>query len=195
MRLKDYPAALEHYDQSLLLAAKLSEVDRTNPQGKIDLALAHVNAGNVRLLAGDSAAGKQSFGRALGLFRPLAQEDPRKLELQTNFVLVLARHGDHVEAAQRVEGLRNLAPQNHLNLYNVACCYSLCVAAVLRDKSGEQLTSEEQALKRKYGDLAIAALRQAATRGLKGASGVMADPDLDAIRDHPEYPKLLEELK
>ena len=195
MRLKDYAAAREHYDQALVLASKLSDVDRTSPRGKIDLALAHVNSGNVRLLAGDIATAKECFGKSLALFRPLAKEDPRNLELQTNFVLVLARHGDHVEAAQQVEMLRSLSPQNRANLYNVACCYSLCVAAVLRDKTGEQLTSEEQTWQRKYGDQAIAALRQAATRGLKEASSVTGDSDLDAIRDHPEYPKLLEELK
>src|SRR5262249_54095152 len=65
MRLNDYAAAREQYDQALLLAAKLSDVDRTNPRGKIDLALAHVNAGNVRLLEGDRAAAKQCYGRAL----------------------------------------------------------------------------------------------------------------------------------
>src|SRR5262249_33313781 len=72
MRLKDYDAAREHYDQALLLAAKLVDVDGTNPRGKFDLALAHVNAGNVRLLGGDPTSAKLSYGRAITLFRPLA---------------------------------------------------------------------------------------------------------------------------
>jgi hypothetical protein len=69
------------------------------------------------------------------------------------------------------------------------------VDAVVRGKSADQLTTQEQAWQKSYGDQAIAALRQAAARGLKGTGGVTGDHDLDAIRSHPEYEKLLEELQ
>jgi hypothetical protein len=82
-----------------------------------------------------------------------------------------------------------------LNLYNVACCYALCVAAVIDGRTTELLASDEQAAQQAYGDQAIASLRQAAARGLKGTVSISSDPDLDAIRGHVEYSKLLDELK
>ena len=106
--LKDFEPAREYYDQALLLAVKLSDVDRTSPRGKIDLALAHMNAGTVRLLTGELVAAKQSFaegaGRCFGRWLKRTQETS---ELQKNFVLVLAFNGVHVEAAQRVEAMRS----------------------------------------------------------------------------------------
>ena len=103
----------------------LSELLPNSPRAKNDLALSHVNVGNVQLKSGSWDAAKEAYGKAVELFRPLAKADPDVLELQTNFVLALARHGDHAEAAQKAESLRKQAPQSFLNLYNVACCYAL----------------------------------------------------------------------
>ena len=195
LREHDLAAAGEYYDQALAQAKKLPALAPESVRAKTDLANSHVNVGNFNIRSGDVEAAKHSFGEAISLLRPLAEEDPRNIGLQTNFVLVLARHGDHVTAAQKANDLRNLAPQNHLNLYNVACCYSLCAAAVAGGKSADALTPSELAAQRGYQDQTIAALRQAAASGLKGAAGVTSDHDLDSIRSHPDYPKLLEDLK
>jgi tetratricopeptide (TPR) repeat protein len=194
LRLKDIAAARDYYDQALAQAFKLRDLAPQSIRAKIDLAHSHAHVGVVRAGQGDQDASKNSFREALELLRPLADEDPRNLEVRTTLALVLARHGDHVLAVEQAEYFRGLAPQNYLNLYNVACCYSLSAGAVAGGRSADALTADELALQRRYADQAIATLRQAADHGLKGTEGVVADPDLDAIRSHPEYPRLLETL-
>jgi eukaryotic-like serine/threonine-protein kinase len=195
LKLKDSAGARQYYDLALAQALALHDVVAGNTQIVADLAQAHQNVGLVRAQAGEFEAAKQSFGEALVLLRPLAAEDAENNVLQTNFMLVLARGGEHVEAAQKAETFRTRAPPIYGNLFNIACCYSLCVDAVVRGKAADQLTEQEQAWQRAYGDNAIAALRQAITRGLRGTAGVTSDSDLEAIRSHPEYPQVLEELK
>jgi hypothetical protein len=151
--------------------------------------------GKVRTQQGEFLSAKESFGEALALLRPLAEQDVQNNALQTNLMLVLARHGDHVEATQKAEAMRTRGPQIYGNLFNIACCYSLCLNAVIQGKQSDELTMQERVWQQNYGDQAIAALLQAAARGLKGTGGVVNDRDLDAIRSHPDYPKLLEELK
>ena len=70
-------------------------------------------------------------------FRPVTQErllnsdaEPENIDLMGNFAIALAYAGDHEEAAMKGGELRDLAPENQANLYNVACCYALCARAV-----------------------------------------------------------------
>lgn len=195
LRLKDTAEAQRYFDRALAQAKKLVMLVPKSVRAKSELALSHVNVGKTRSQLGQLDEARESFGQALALLRPLAADDPRNLDVQANFALVLARHGDYEEAAQKAEDLRQLAPQNYLNLYNVACCYSLCVASINRIATNEIGDSEVVSLQKQYGDRAIAVLREAAKRGLKGTADVMADPDLDAIRVHPEYKQLLAQLK
>jgi tetratricopeptide (TPR) repeat protein len=193
LQLKEVSAASEYYDQALAQAVKIQGLVPTSTRAKSDLAVSYMRAGAVRARLGESDAAKSDFAQALDLLQPLAGDDPRNLDLQTNLALALARHGDHAQAAEKAETVRSLAPQNYLNLYNVACCYSLAASAVAEGRP--ELTADETTAHKRYADQAIAALRQAADRGLKGTEGVDSDPDLEAIRSHPEYPQLLEVLR
>jgi eukaryotic-like serine/threonine-protein kinase len=195
LKLQDFEAARDHYGQALAQSQKLAEMMSKSVRAKVDLALAHVNVGNVELQSDDMDAAKEAFRHALDLLRPLAAEDPRNLELQTNLVLALARHGDHVEAAQKAEDLRSLAPQNALNLYNVGCCYSVCRAAVVRGKSVDGLETELQELASSYATRAVEALRSAVQRGFSDFELLRSDADLIALHDHPGYRALVAAAK
>jgi tetratricopeptide (TPR) repeat protein len=184
--------AESYYEQALAQARKLADLLPTSIRAKIDLATSQASVALIQNQAGRTAEAREHFGQAIALLAPLAAEDPRNLELQTYYALFLARHGDVVQAAARAEQLRALAPQNHLNLYNVACCYALCAAAV---KQAPPAGDSAAAPSEDYAGRAIRTLREAATRGLNGTAGIEGDHDLDAIRDHPEYPALLEALK
>jgi serine/threonine-protein kinase len=193
VKLKDLAAATEYYGRAVTKAEAVAELVPKSTRARTDVAVAHVNAGNARLLLGETDAAKAEFGEALKLLQPLANDDPKNLELQTNLVLTLARHGDHAQAAEKAEQLRGLAPQNRLNLYNVACVYSLCSAAAAIQAVGEVIPTGAD-LVQGYQDKAIATLHEAAARGLKGSAGIAGDRDLDAIRSHAEYSTLLAEL-
>jgi hypothetical protein len=96
-----------------------------------------------------------------------------------------------VEAARLAKQLRELAPQNFLNLYNVGCCYALCSAAVAGSRTDEPLAADEQQLARSYAGEAVESLRLAIQRGFKDFDLLRTDPDLAAIRNHPGYQALI----
>jgi len=195
LRLKDAAAARQYYEQALVQAARLHELRQGETQVKTDLAQAHENMGNVQMQLGEFQPARESYRKALALLRPLAQEDAQNNMLQANFMLMLARAGEHIEAANKAEEFRARAPQIFGNLYNVACCYGLCAAAIDRETKSEQPGGDEKALRQDYADKAIGALRQAIGLGLRSKQGIATDHDLDAIRTHPEYEKLLDGIR
>jgi tetratricopeptide (TPR) repeat protein len=115
--------------------------------------------------------------------------------LLTTRATVLADKGQHVQAAQTAEKLRGLGPQNANILYDVACCYALCVPGVAPGKPAEQLTAEEKDLQQKYGARALEALTEAVERGFKNVRQMETDSDLAAIRTASEYQQLVARLK
>jgi serine/threonine protein kinase len=108
---------------------------------------------------------------------------------------VLADRGDHTAAALTADKLRELAPKNFNNLYEVACCYALCVPAVARGKKPDQLTSAESKARARYAACAIDALTEAMGRGYRNVAHLEIDPDLAAIRSEEGYKKLVRSLK
>src|SRR5690606_41073386 len=121
--------------------------------------------------------------------RPLAEKDRDNLPLQSDFALLLARAGEHAEAAERAGQLRRLAPRNPGYLYNAACAYSLCAAAV--GPGGAVETPTAAALRERYAGLAVAALRDAAANGFADRELLRTDADLDPVRGHPGFAEVL----
>jgi serine/threonine protein kinase/tetratricopeptide (TPR) repeat protein len=107
----------------------------------------------------------------------------------------LARRGQHVLAAEAAEKLHALDPKDMGFQYDAACCYSLCVPAVGLGKSGEQLTPEEIALRKRYAESAIECLAEAVQLGFKNANRVEADADFTAIRQEEGYRTLMARLR
>ena len=183
--------AKAHYSESLRLAQELLQTDASSLRSKLDLALSQVNLGNAELRLEEIDAAQKHYAQATAIFGPLAEADPRNVEIQTSYALALARARRHEEAAQKAREMRELAPDNFLHLYNIACCYSLCIAAIAGDRSGDPLTPEEQRLQSEYTEEAIAALLDAVAKGLDDLDFLERDPDLASIRHHSEYRKLL----
>jgi eukaryotic-like serine/threonine-protein kinase len=186
-KLNDWEAARKYYDQALAQAQKLSGMVSNSARARWDLAQAHVNVAGVEVQAGDRAAARDAFQRAIELLRPLAKEDPRSLEKQTNLAVVLARHGDHAEAAERAEALRSLAPENALNLFNIGCCYAVCSTVAAGSKASGELTGADQDLVQSYAGRAVDSLRAAVERGFNDFDLLKRDPDLASLRDDPAY--------
>jgi serine/threonine protein kinase/tetratricopeptide (TPR) repeat protein len=125
----------------------------------------------------------------------LAQPREQAAELLQIRSAVLAGRGQHVLAAAAAEKLRELAPQDFNNLYEVACCYALCIPGVAPGKSPDQLTPEESAARARYAARAVEALTEAVRRGYRDVGHIEADPDLAAIRSDKGYQKVIELLK
>ena len=143
---------------------------------------------------------------------PALARSPNLLLLRST---VLAQRGQHKAAAEAAERLYRLADRfgripgvnkQRLagNLYNAACCFSLCVPAVAltkspsgekRQRTSSELTDEEKAIQSRYRDQAIKALELSVRRGYSNVAHMKQDRDLDAIRHDQRFQKLIEKLE
>jgi tetratricopeptide (TPR) repeat protein len=113
----------------------------------------------------------------------LNEPPDRAMHLLVGRACALVRMGRPAEAADTAERLRRLKPEDGANLYNVACCYGLCV------------TAAEEAEKIRYLRQGIADLRAAANHGFRDIAKIESDPDLAALRQDPGYRGLVAQLK
>jgi serine/threonine protein kinase/tetratricopeptide (TPR) repeat protein len=107
---------------------------------------------------------------------------------------LLARRGQHAAAALTAEKLRSLKPADPDILYDVACCYGLCVAAVAPHKKPEQLTAAEAAARACYTTRTLDTLTEAVRRGYQDVQHLDTDPDLAAIHGDARYGKLIQSM-
>jgi serine/threonine protein kinase len=108
---------------------------------------------------------------------------------------VLARQGRPALAAATAEKLRALDPRNPDLLYDVACCYGVCVLGVAPAKRREHFSVEESAARDQYARLVIQTLAEAVQRGYRNLPQLQSDPDLAGIHSEKGYRQLLEALK
>ena len=76
-------------------------------------------------------------------------------------------------------------------LYNAACVYSLCAAAIKPEKDQDALTTEQSAAREQHIADALATLREAIAAGWKDFAHMQKDSDLIPLRDLPEFKALL----
>jgi hypothetical protein len=99
---------------------------------------------------------------------------------------VLAGAGKHTAAAETAERLREKGPTHPMVLFDVACCYALCINGV---------PSNEQALRQRYQDQAIAALDDAVKNGFKDSGQLAEEYDLAPVRTAKGYQELEKRLQ
>lgn len=107
---------------------------------------------------------------ALGLTPAFGAEDPpdARRQLLENFNRAYDG-GDFVEAIRWSLELETLQPKRPRHQYNLACVYAL--------------TGNDQT--------AVAWLRRSAGNGFRRVATIEADPDLEALRGHPQWPEIL----
>ncbi|MFT5327870.1 MAG: hypothetical protein ACI8P0_005776 [Planctomycetaceae bacterium] len=76
-------------------------------------------------------------------------------------------------------------------LYNVACAYGLCAAAI-QPEEGKRLTQEEQTRRKSYVDLLLSCLKEAVAAGYDNREHARQDRDLAVVWNLLEFKKLLE---
>ena len=97
--------------------------------------------------------------------------------------------GRAADAIQAVAKLRELGTATADQLYNAACVYSLCAAAIKPEP--DALTAEQSAARQQHIAEALATLREAIAAGFKDFAHMQKDPDLTPLRYLPEFKALL----
>ena len=127
---------------------------------------------------------------ALGVWKTLLEQPadvlPALLEMRGTQSVQAGRAADAVQAVAK---LRELGTATAGQLYNAACVYSLCAAAIKPEP--DPLTAEQSSARQQHIAAALATLREAITTGWKDFAHMQTDPDLTPLRDLPEFKELI----
>ncbi|HLJ93941.1 MAG TPA: serine/threonine-protein kinase [Gemmataceae bacterium] len=96
-------------------------------------------------------------------------------------------------ASELLERLAVAVPDNSVYAYDAACTLAQC--AKIAENDGKLAEPKRAELVRSYTDRALAMLRQAIAKGYRDVANLKKDNDLDPLRAHPEFQKVLRELE
>jgi tetratricopeptide (TPR) repeat protein len=184
LRLGDPREALPRYDRSVELNRQVVAKDK-NVQYQRNLAIALFGSGLATVRTKDPAGADKYFRECLQIRNELAKNDPTNDLKKMDLMLVMPHCGQHEQAAALAEKLRNGREKDPEVLFNIARGYTQCAVAAGNDST----------LRREYEQKALAALQSAVDHGYKDVMTLEKEPELDPIRDRPEFKKLLERVK
>ena len=101
--------------------------------------------------------------------------------------------GDHARATDEAEALARRDGLTNVNVYDLACHFSLSSAAAGRDETLS--TADRARLKAKHAERAMEFLEKAVAMGYRHPAAMSADPDLEPLRDRDDFRKLLADLE
>jgi serine/threonine protein kinase len=174
---KEYLAAQKNFDENLKLRRELYEADTGNGPAQRRLSQACYMAAAAAQARDDKMAAKTGFDECVRLRRNYVKADPNDVTAHIDLMLACARAGDPTEATRIAEQeVRKRAPKDFRKIFQIACCYSLCIDAV-----------EAEEDKAKYAAKGVEALQEARTLGHKDMKAIDAEPDLEPLRQRPEF--------
>jgi tetratricopeptide (TPR) repeat protein len=168
----DFEAALSWYDRALAVLRPLKAAGKLNPFLQEVAQLDDLE--KVALECRDIAKTVEDVNFAL---KERGGETQRRLLLGR--AEALARRGRVADAATTAQMVRGLKPEDGPNLYDVACCYALCVPTARAE----------------YVTRAVEELRNAAQHGFRDVEKIESDPDLDALHSELSYKAFVAGLK
>jgi len=178
-KAKRFENAISSYEKALKILQELDRVKPLPPPQKPQIGLMQQRIQQCKHSA-----------TALGDWKTLLEQPadllPVLLDLRGT---QLVQEGRTADAIQAVAKLRELGTAMAGQLYNAACVYSLCAAAIKPEK--DELTAEQVAERQKHIDHALETLREAIKAGWKDFAHMQKDHDLTVLRDMPEFRALL----
>jgi tetratricopeptide (TPR) repeat protein len=188
LRTGDAAGALPFYKRALDEVRKMSS-DSADVQGVLASTL-YRHAAAVQRIDGDKAA-EAEYRESLQLREPIALAAPDNLRQQALLMLGYASCGQVDKAVAIAEKVERGSTPASSNMVYLAGCYALCVPAIGQGKPAEAMTDAEKGRRQAYVEKAIALMRQHMTPDRKDLAYLASDPDLDPIRQTPEFKKFL----
>ncbi len=185
--------ALAAWTSAISVQRKLIEEDPTVALFRSDLATSCNNIGSLHFNAGRTAEALDAFRQSLELKEGLVRDHPRVAQYQEDLAVglgqigkVLARRSDHAGAVaefRRSVAIAASLPESPENSYNLACSRALLVGSLARLGTAPAEADLE-------GRAAVADLRRAFDGGIRNPA-IYRDPDLDALRNRPDFRLLM----
>jgi tetratricopeptide (TPR) repeat protein len=185
LRTGDLKGAQEHVGRQLALMQGLVDLDKKNALYQRYLALANYRMATLAQRRKDRTVSDRCNRACLEIRERLAAADPTNERRQIELTLVLPRCGQHERAAQRAVKVRQGPSADREILVELAQCYAQCAAAIDHDAS----------LRRQYAEKAVEALNQAVSKNYRDVVLLETEPDLGALREHPDFRSLIVKLK
>jgi hypothetical protein len=110
-----------------------------------------------------------------------------------NLALFQRKQGRPAESAAAIKERQKPWPDCPRELYLVSREFAANIPLVGVNK--DKLTEAEEAERRRYGDWAMEALRQAAAKGFHNVSDLKKYPQMAPLRDREDFQKLVRELE
>jgi len=188
--------AKAEYQKALDIYEALANADPSSGVHQDSVARACYRLATAELRLTDRKSSDRDYRRALKIREQQFQKSQTVGTLKP-LMVVQARCGQHAKAAGLAERIQRhpLAGKDPQNLFDVACCYALCMDAVTSQGTSSRPVSEGTPLQHDYATRAVAALKEAIAHGYSDVRGIEMDPDLDPLRGLPAYQTLIGELK
>jgi tetratricopeptide (TPR) repeat protein len=190
LQRKDPAAARALFERALAEFERRLLAEPKNIVAMEDLAATRYYVATALLRVGDRKAAAHHYKACLTIREGMPGDAKAKL-YNIDLMLARARCGSHQEAAKIAQNLISAPPLDARVYFFAACGFSLSAGAVAE----EPPSPEAKALARRYTENALKSLRLALSAGWKNLVDVQTDPDLDAVRNAPEFAAVVAEYR
>jgi tetratricopeptide (TPR) repeat protein len=145
--------------------------------------------------AGDREAARRLLEEARAHQQRAFEANPHHPSYRAGLVEVARAYiglAEHTRAAATAEGVARRDEASAADVYDAACCLSLCVPLAAED--ARLAEGARAGLARDYGGRAVALLRRAVERGYRDGAHLRKDGDLDPLRGRDDFRALLRGL-
>jgi serine/threonine protein kinase/tetratricopeptide (TPR) repeat protein len=196
-------ASLAAYQRALEIAEPLAADNPAVPSFKKQLATIHRDIGRWMRRNNRLAEGKKHLDQAVAIQEKIVRDEPKWEGSLAYYYRELGWihrvQGNADEAMLHFQRARvfdqKQAEKSVEAQYDLACDWAVCIPLVGWGKDAKKLTDAEKAERRRLGDEAMKALRQAAEGGWLNLEHWKKDEDLDALRQRDDFQKLIADLE
>lgn len=180
MRVKQWPEARRHF-------ALANRIDPTQSSGWANMGHISLRESTTDQEQGEAAKAKKKIEQAKGEFSKAMSIDPYDGYAVTGLGIALAQLDQPTEGIQLVTEAAERFPFDNVYEYNTACVYGRAIESLQQDQDRNGTTIS------KLKSEGLKHLKSSLELGFNDFDLLQDDPDLDPLRDHPEFENLLKE--
>jgi len=129
----------------------------------------------------------------------LSQSKEEAIQYLGQRVPVLIARRRVADAAESAAKLAELDAENGGSLYNAACGFALCFAAVRQEAAADEPPDEQEVSAERYATRSVQLLEQVRSTGYfddpENIDWLKEDPDFDSLRKRPDFKELVRSLE
>jgi tetratricopeptide (TPR) repeat protein len=193
LRTKRPELAGKQYEVAVRLFQDLVNRDPKRASYNDDLSRVLYSTALAAQRRGETALAADKYRAALAIREARTRRQMDLVALR-DLMVTLARCGEYGRAAEMAGRVRKQSGTDLGSLIDVACCFAICSDVVAASKPAGELTPEQSRLREHYAGQALEALQAAVARGYRDVVNLETEPDLDAVRERPNFKALLDAL-